>query len=133
MEKSRLATEFAQGSAFHSFAGLAPEPGMTAQDQRNEFTLRLSHQTALPDVKLDDWSKIFMLLADKVKKGRVVLLFDEITWMAHGDPAFLSKLKNSWDLHFSQNPQLILILCGSVSAWIEKNIMQRTKKCYIYR
>ena len=124
--KSRLAAEFARDMTFYSFSGLAPESGMTAQDQRNEFTLRLSRQTGLPEVKLDDWSKIFMLLADKVKTGRVVILFDEITWMAHGDPTFLSKLKNSWDEYFSQNSQLILILCGSVSAWIEKNIMQRT-------
>src|SRR3990167_2341799 len=124
--KSRLVNEFAHSLPFYTFAGLAPEPGVTAQDQRHEFALRLSHQTGLPEIELNDWSKIFTLLADKVKTGRVVLLFDEITWMAHDDPTFLSKLKNSWDLYFSQNPQLILVLCGSVSAWIEKNIMHRT-------
>ncbi len=124
--KSRLVAEFAQSLPSYSFSGLAPEPGVTAQDQRNEFALQFSHQTGLPDITLNDWSKLFILLADKVKTGRVILFFDEITWMAQGDPAFLSKLKNAWDLYFSQNPQLILILCGSVSAWIEKNIMHRT-------
>lgn len=124
--KSRLAAEFAKGMTYYTFSGLAPEPEMTAQDQRNEFTLRFSQQTGLPHMILDDWSKIFVLLADKVKTGRVVILLDEITWMAHGDPTFLSKLKNYWDLYFSKNSKLILILCGSVSAWIEKNIMQQT-------
>lgn len=124
--KSRLAAEFARPYLFYSFAGLAPEPEVTAQDQRNEFAIQLSQQTGLPEVKLDDWSKLFALLANQVKTGRVIVLFDEITWMAQGDATFLSKLKNAWDLHFSKNSKLILILCGSVSAWIEKNIMQST-------
>lgn len=36
------------------------------------------------------------------------------------------ELKNAWDLHFSGNPDLILILCGSVSSWIEENILRST-------
>ncbi len=128
--KSRLIKEFAQSthqsSQFFQFSGLPPETGMTAQDQRNEFALQLSHQTGLPEVQLKDWTQLFMLLADKVKTGRVIILLDEITWMAHDDPTFLSKLKNAWDLYFSQNAKLILVLCGSVSAWIEKKIMHRT-------
>ncbi|MES2204554.1 MAG: ATP-binding protein [Pseudomonadota bacterium] len=124
--KSRLAAEFARPYTFYSFAGLAPEPEVTAQSQRNEFGIQLSQQTGLPEIQLDDWSKVFILLANQVKTGRVIILFDEITWMAHGDPTFLSKLKNAWDLHFSKNSKLILILCGSVSAWIEKKIMQST-------
>ena len=124
--KSRLAAEFARPYTFYSFAGLAPEPNVTAQDQRNEFAIQLAQQTDLPEMKLDDWSKVFILLANQVKTGRVIILFDEITWMAHRDPTFLSKLKNAWDLYFSKNSKLILILCGSVSAWIEKRIMQST-------
>lgn len=42
------------------------------------------------------------------------------------DPAFLGKLKNAWDLYLKKNDQLILILCGSVSTWIEKNILNST-------
>ncbi len=124
--KSRLIVEFARKMTFYQFSGLAPDKDITAQHQRDEFIIQLSEQTGLPEVKVDDWSKVFLLLADKVKSGRVILLFDEITWMAQGDSAFLSKLKNAWDLHFSKNRKLILILCGSVSAWIEKNIINST-------
>ena len=86
----------------------------------------MSQQTDIPEVYSDDWSKLFSLLASKVKQGRIVIFLDEITWMAHGDATFLSKLKNAWDRHFKKNPKLILILCGSVSAWIEKNIINST-------
>lgn len=56
----------------------------------------------------------------------MIILFDEISWMGSKDPTFLGKLKNAWDIKFKQNPDLILILCGSVSTWIEKNIIKST-------
>lgn len=125
--KSRLVEEFAKKFKFYRFSGLAPVTGITAQDQRNEFALQLSQQTNLPELSdIDDWTKLFSLLADQCKTGRVIILLDEISWMAHDDPTFLSKLKNAWDVQLKKNPKLILVLCGSVSAWIEKNIMSST-------
>lgn len=124
--KSRLIEEFAEGKRFYHFSGLAPGEGVTAQKQRDEFLIQLSKQTDLPQVQLDDWSKLFVLLSNQVHDGRVIILFDEITWMANSDSAFLSKLKNAWDMYFKKNPKLILILCGSVSAWIEENIISST-------
>src|SRR5207253_10040343 len=113
--KSRLVKEFALSTKakYYRFSGLAPEPKISAQDQRNEFCLQLCQQTGLPELMLDDWTKCFTLLAEKVKAGRIIILLDEITWMATDDPTFLSKLKNAWDLYFSQNSKLMLILCGS--------------------
>ena len=121
--KTRLIEEFGSDKPFLRFVGLAPEEGIDEQAQRDEFAHQLNQQTGLPEMETDDWSKLFALLAERVKTGRQIILFDEITWMAHEDPTFLSKLKNAWELHFSKNPKLILILCGSVSAWIEKNIL----------
>jgi len=105
---------------------LPPTKQITAQSQRDEFARQLSIQTGLPEVKADDWSKLFLLFANKIKVGRGVVLFDEISWMGSKDPTFLGQLKNAWDLHFKKNPNLILILCGSVSVWIEKNIISST-------
>ncbi len=46
--------------------------------------------------------------------------------MGGKDPHFLGHLKTAWDMYFSKNPQLIIALCGSVSSWIEKNILSST-------
>ena len=46
--------------------------------------------------------------------------------MGSKDHDFLGKLKSAWDLNFSKNPELILALCGSMSAWIEENILSST-------
>ncbi len=124
--KTRLIEEFAKNEPFLRFIGLAPTKGVTVQSQRDEFARLLSQQTGLPEIKSDDWSNLFALLAEKVKKGRFVILLDEISWMAHDDPTFLSKLKNAWELTYQKNPKLILVLCGSISAWIEKNILSST-------
>lgn len=53
-------------------------------------------------------------------------MFDEISWMGGKDPEFLGHLKTAWDMYFSKNPQLIFALCGSISSWIEKNILSNT-------
>ncbi len=125
--KSRLIEMFAKPHKFYKFTGLHPTPQTTAQLQRDHFATQLAMMSHLPDVKADDWSKLFALLANECKQGRVIILLDEISWMGSKDPNFLGKLKIAWDDHFKQNPELIMILCGSVSTWIEKNILSSTE------
>ncbi len=124
--KSRLIKEFAKRKKLLIFTGLPPTKDTTAQSQRDYFADQLSAQTELPDVKVNDWSKLFLLLFKEVNKGSVIILFDEIAWMGSKDYEFLGKLKNAWDLYYKSNSKLMLILCGSVSSWIEKNIIKST-------
>lgn len=55
----------------------------------------------------------------------IVTLY-EISWIGSKDPDFLGQLKNAWDLWLSKNSKLVFILCGSVSSWIERNILSST-------
>jgi uncharacterized protein len=125
--KSRLVQEFArQFARFLEFSGLPPEPGLGPAEQREEFIRQLSDQCALPRFASDDWGELFRVLSRESVNGPVLILLDEISWMASKDKLFLAKLKTAWDLYFSRNPQLILVLCGSVSSWIEDNILSST-------
>jgi|JI10StandDraft_1071094.scaffolds.fasta_scaffold02423_20 AAA+ ATPase superfamily predicted ATPase len=124
--KSRLIQEFGKSKIFFHFSGIPAEEKTTAQDQRDIFSLQLGKKLALQGISSHDWSTLFSLLAKEAAKGEVVILLDEISWMGSKDPHFLGKLKNAWDLEFKNNPKLILILCGSVSTWIEKNIISST-------
>lgn len=123
--KSRLIKEFAKPFKAYFFMGLSPTPSLTAQDQRNEFSRQFKEQFSFSALS-EDWGDLFTLLAKQCQQERIIIVFDEISWMAIGDPNFLGKLKIAWDMHFSDNPKLVLILCGSVSAWIEKNILSNT-------
>lgn len=128
--KSRLIEEFGKKFKFLRFSGIPPTQDISAQSQRDIFFNQLYKQLNLPlppgEWSTNNWSDLFQLLANYTKKGRVVILFDEISWMGSQDPTFLGQLKNAWDMEFSKNEELILFLCGSVSTWIEKNIIKST-------
>lgn len=124
--KSRLAQEFGKNYKFYQLSGLAPSPSTTAQSQRDEIMRQLCLATGLPKIKIEDWGQLFVLLARECRQGKTVVLLDEISWMGSKDPEFLGKLKNAWDIYFKENPELVLILCGSISSWIEKNILSST-------
>ncbi len=124
--KSTMIKKFAEPYTFYHFEGLPPTLHTTAITQRHVFAQQLAVQTGLPEIFADDWMKLFQLLWEKAKEGRCVILFDEISWMGSKDPDFLGKIKMAWDNLFSQNPNLMLIICGSASSWIEKNILSST-------
>ncbi|MBA2729007.1 MAG: AAA family ATPase [Parachlamydiaceae bacterium] len=124
--KSRLVEEFAKPYTFYQFSGNPPTTETTTQWQLDEFARQLSRQTKTPLIAADSWGNQFYLLYQQIKAGRVIVLFDEISWMGSKDPEFLGHLKTAWDIYFKKNPELILILCGSVSPWIEKNILSST-------
>lgn len=124
--KSRLAEEYAASfSKAYILSGIPPEPGVTAEIQRAEF-LRQLQEYRLPIYRSDDWGNLFYDLAQECKKGRILVVLDEITWMGSHDPTFLPKLKTAWDRYFKHNSQLVMVLSGSNSAWISKNILSST-------
>lgn len=124
--KSRLAQEFGKKHSFIQLTGMPPTQGTTAQSQRDEIMHQLCQATGIPTLSVDDWSTVFSLLAREARGRKTVILLDEISWMGSKDPNFLGKLKNAWDLYFKPNPELVVILCGSISTWIEENILSST-------
>lgn len=124
--KSRLIEEFAKNKKFVRFSGVFPSEGVSAQTQRDEFSRRLASTFDLPPLKSNDWGDLLETLAKNTAKGQVVILLDEISWMSQDDPTFLPKLKTTWDEMFKQNSKLILVLCSSISSWVEKNILSTT-------
>lgn len=127
--KCRLTDELAgrlpRYKALH-FQGLAPDGAFTAELEREDFARQLQRELHIPLPRADDWNTLLWTLADRTAEGRHLIILDEINWLGRQDPTFLSKLKNAWDLHLSKNPQLILILSGSMTHWIERNILHST-------
>lgn len=123
--KSRLLAEFGKEIKSYFFSGNPPAPKTTAASQRVVFVKQLE-RNGIPGVQSDDWGNIFWHLSKHTQKGRVLIVFDEISWMGGKDPEFLGHLKTAWDMYFSKNPHLIVALCGSISSWIERNILSNT-------
>ncbi len=123
--KSRLILEFAKIAGNHlfwHFSGLAPQEGISPQEQRDHFARQLSLILKIPPMTFQDWSDAFEHLSLHLKPGDIIL-FDEISWMGSQDPTFIPKLKVWWD---KQSIPMLLVFCGSVSTWIEENILKST-------
>ena len=63
------------------------------------------------------------MLNNVVKDEKTVILLDEISWMATRDKDFAGQLKIAWDTDLKHHTRLVLVLCGSVSSWIDENIL----------
>lgn len=124
--KSRLVQEFAKNKHFWTFSGLAPTSKTTLQDQLNHFSRQLCQYAKLPPFSISDWDDAFQHLTRHLPSGPTVILLDEISWMALEDPNFVGKLKDWWDLILHSKQQFMLVLCSSVSTWIEDNILNST-------
>ncbi|OQY49589.1 MAG: hypothetical protein B6240_02995 [Desulfobacteraceae bacterium 4572_87] len=66
----------------------------------------------IPALPLENWSDAFSHLASHTRSGSVLILLDEISWMAGKSSDFAGKLKIAWDTKFKKNNRLILVLCG---------------------
>lgn len=129
--KSRLAAEIAKGYNFFSFTGLAPELCLDQSDKSKEqiqnFIKQLQDQTNKNYEACSDWMDVLYLLEREISDNKkTVVLFDEISWMGMDDRNFVGKLKIWWDTKIAQGKNVLLIFCGSVSTWIEKNIINST-------
>lgn len=119
----RCAAEF---DHYLAFEGLPPRDGLRRRHQLDAFAAQLStqQQGKIPKVRIDTWPDAFRLLDSAIPaSGWTLVLLDEISWMSIGDRDFAGHLKGAWDTLLSRHPRLVVVLCGSVSSWIDKNVL----------
>ena len=124
--KSTLIEEFARrsGAAFIKLDGLRPKENLADEDERAFFAAKLRAQVGGRGTTPTNWYEAFVRLGKCIDdRRRTVVLLDEISWMAHYSPSFPEVLKSAWDDVLKKHPKLILVLCGSVSHWITRNII----------
>lgn len=100
--------------------------GASTQDQIRSFLHQLAHYAQDPlirDLKYDTWLPVLELLASFVKKGRWIIYFEEIQWLASYSHELIAHLKYIWDNFLRHNPQIILVLCGSSPSFVISKIL----------
>ena len=126
--KSRLFKEFARrsGVTYIELSGLAPRKGMTNRAQLDAFAAGLVRSGGVHG-EIRNWSEAFTRLDELIDdRKKTVVMLDEISWMGGMDPDFPGYLKTAWDTQFKEHDRLILVVCGSVNAWIKSNILDNT-------
>ena len=127
--KSRLFQEFARRTAdkYIELSGLPPRKGMTDRMQLDAFAAGLARATGGHKRRLADWSEAFDALDSAIDDQRkTVVMLDEISWMGGWNPDFPGYLKTAWDTALHRHDRLVVVVCGSVNAWIKKNILDNT-------
>jgi uncharacterized protein len=97
---------------------------LTISKQLDNFAQALSRTFfgGIPIKTPTSWSAAFELLTQKLKEvpknKKSIIFLDEVPWLASRKSDFLSALDYYWNQHWSQIPNLILIICGSAASWM---------------
>jgi uncharacterized protein len=85
------------------------------------FADDLSDQGGVPKFSFDSWNAAFTALGKLARGKRWIILLDEITWLARHSEECLAELKVFIDRYVNRSGNQ-LIICGSVSKWIEEHV-----------
>ena len=87
-----------------------------------------------------DWLGAFALLREKIetrsksnksyKLKRKVIFIDEIPWMDTQKSGFLTALEHFWNGWASGRADIFLIICGSATSWVVKNLLKNRGGLY---
>ncbi len=76
-----------------------------------------------------DWHAAFAQVIEfltprlKRRKGKQVLVFDEVPWLASRRSGFLSAFEHFWNSWGSRQPKLVVVLCGSAASWMLEHVV----------
>lgn len=128
--KTYLITEtFENKFAFHH-TGL--KEGDTKR-QLEHFRLSLRQQGHYDCPRIKDWLEAFFeleRLLDGRGTGRKIVFLDEVPWLDTPRSGFLSALEAFWNGWASFRKDIVLVVCGSATSWIVRNIIRNSGGLY---
>ncbi len=110
--------------------------GGTPPEQLQNFCGKFTTFGTLPGARVEvqrNWREAFEVLTHNMKlckKKKIVLFFDEFPWMATKGSRLLRTLETYWNDRWADDPRIKLIICGSASNWILKNIINNKGGLY---
>ncbi|GHU62281.1 hypothetical protein AGMMS49983_03460 [Clostridia bacterium] len=123
--KTYLIKEFFENRFAFYFTGVV---GAANATQLANFDVVLQEYGSGDKARSEDWfvafSKLKKLLSSKTENGRKVIFIDELPWLDAPRSGFLSAFGYFWNTWASANPDILLIVCGSATSWIEKKIFR---------
>lgn len=122
--KTRLVEEYTKNETIYKFEGIE---GQSKKNQQKAFLSQLSLQCTAPgigELSPQNWNGLLLLLSNLIGPKPCVVFFDEFQWMAADRKELVSYLKYSWDNIFTPNNKVHLILCGSLSSFMVKNVLK---------
>lgn len=122
--KSALIQNFCQNKHHLYFEGIENE---RSQKQIQHVVNQLKKQTGdkfLSQTIIKTWEAVFEYLTQKIAtQQKIVLVFDELQWMAARQGKLVSLIKYYCD-NFWKEKNVFLILCGSISSYMINKVVK---------
>lgn len=88
-------------------------------DSLKEF----GHKGVEPDNWMDAFKALNSLIAKSKRKKRCVIFLDEISCFDTPNSGFIRALGHFWNKYASLQDNVFLIICGSATSWMTKNVL----------
>lgn len=103
-------------------------------EQLHNFALSLARygfrNTTVPTGWMEAFNLLIELLESKGKESRQVVFLDEVPWMDTHRSGFITALEHFWNGWGAGRDNLMLIVCGSATSWINDNLINNTGGLY---
>lgn len=130
--KTELIEQYFKNRRVLKFEGIelsSDDPRSGVEREKYQITQSLARLSKyledpiLAKVDINSWTEFFELLDKTASKMQIVLYFEEIQWLADYQADFFSELKPFWDDHWRHNPKLTIVLCGSSTSFVMKQLL----------
>lgn len=125
--KSRLIKELSNQKKKINLVYLTSTPpvdGMSDEEERKLYSEQVKLELGLSYLPPhQSWVELFEFIASQCIKKNTILAIDEVNWLATKQPSFMSSFFLLWERTFSHKNNFMVILSGSLSSWIEQNII----------
>jgi predicted AAA+ superfamily ATPase len=123
--KTFLVREFFKDRFCLRFTGIANAGKM---DQLQEFNVALrqygQESFSAPDNWFEAFDRLRTLIEQSKIKGKKVVFLDEMPWIDTHKSKFLQAFEHFWNGWASGRVDLLLIVCGSATAWITNKLFR---------
>ena len=86
------------------------------------------------DKEIKDWFEAFFYLTkfimQSTDKSKKVIFIDELPWLDTKGSNFISAFEGFWNSFACARKDLLVIVCGSATSWIENNLINNTGGLY---
>ncbi len=125
--KTRLIRELANQKkkvVLRYLTSTPPDKRMSDEDERLSYSEQVKSEFSLSYMPPHEtWIELFAFIADMCRDKNTILAIDEVNWLATKSSSFISSFFYLWESKFTHKKNFMVILSGSLSSWIEENII----------
>ena len=134
--KTFLINEVFKDKFFFKHAGLAlnEEDNNKTATQLEHFASSLELYGIKVERKIEDWFDAFFNLTKYImqcdRSTKKVIFIDELPWLDTKGSNFISAFEGFWNGFGCSRDDLLVIVCGSATSWIENELINNTRGLY---